>query len=217
MSFDELMRSSIPDGESGIWRVEKFTVSEADEEFGRMRMHSFTSGGRYVPAGTYTRLLMGSSVMMSDTPDELIDHFYPLSLASGTCFVTGLGLGCVVQGMLEKKKENGSSEVDKVIVIEKSEDVIKLVGVHFMDRYGKRIEIRHEDALTYKPPAGERYNIVWHDIWLDICEDNLKTMGVLHRKYCRRCEWQDSWQRRNLKRRQAERRRRDRLYRGYVI
>jgi hypothetical protein len=30
---------------------------------------------------------------------------------------------------------------------------------------------------------GKRYDMVWHDIWDDICSDNLEGMAKLHRKY----------------------------------
>lgn len=198
MGYYELMRSSLPEGESGNCKIERYTVSEAESNFSRMRS-AFSSSrlGRYVMAGTYTRLVVDGGVMMSDTHDEIRDHLDPVRFARGTCFVTGLGLGCVVQGMLDKEDEKYS--VDRVIVIEKNEHVISLVAPHFKDRYGERFEVRNEDALTYKPPRGERYDIVWHDIWADICVDNLKTMGLLHRKYGRRCDWQGSWQRDTLK------------------
>jgi hypothetical protein len=39
---------------------------------------------------------------------------------------------------------------------------------------------------------------VWHDIWLDLCTDNLEGMGKLHRKYGRRTDWQGSWEKDRL-------------------
>lgn len=197
LRWRESMRSDLPEGESGHCKVEKFTVSEDDAKFGALRA-SITGRGRYVPAGTYTRLMVGNTLMMSDTPDELRDHFEPVYQARGVCLVTGLGLGCVVKGMLEKRNEDGSHAVEKVIVVEIEEDVIKLVGEPLQEKYGDRLELRHADALKYKAPRGERYDVVWHDIWPDICEDNLDTMATLHRKYGRRCDWQSSWQRPHL-------------------
>lgn len=199
MSYRDLMRSEVPDGESGNCKISRYVVSEDDAKFSAMRASfSFTDGGRYVPAGEYTELLIDGAIMMSDTPDEIMDHVEPVRRASGTCLVTGLGLGCVVRGMLEKRREDGSFVVDKVIVIEKNEHVIRLVAPYFQDRYGDRFEVRCYDALVYVPPQDERYDVVWHDIWPNICEDNLKTMGTLHRKYGRKCNWQGSWQRENI-------------------
>jgi hypothetical protein len=193
------MRSSIPEGESGKWSVRKFSVSKDDADFGRMRAaFSASSLGRYVPEGEYTGLYIGDSVMMSDTPDELCDHIKAYMQARGTCLISGLGLGCITEGMLKKTSSDGNIAVEKVIVLEKSEDVIKLVGPYLLDRYGDRLEIRNVDALEYKSPRGERYDVVWHDIWLNICLDNLDDMSRLHRKYGRKADWQGSWQRERL-------------------
>ena len=216
MGYMDEMRSSVPEGVSGNWEVKKFSVSKEDAEFNMMRsIYSFSSSGRYVPAGQYTGLYVNGQVMMSDTPDELSDHYQPLSVASGICLVSGLGLGCVVEGMLEKRDSQGRLAVDKVIVLEKSKDVLNLVESHFVDRYGDRIEVRNVDALEYKPPREERYDVVWHDIWLYLCEDNLEEMTLLHRRYGRKCDWQGSWGREILKRRRQKNRRNDR--RGFFF
>jgi spermidine synthase len=106
--------------------------------------------------------------------------------AEGHVLINGLGLGVCLKAVLEKK------EVIKVTVIEKSEDVIKLVAPSFQD---DRVEIINADAFEYKPPKGVVYDVVWHDIWQDICTDNLEQMKKLHRKYGRKCKWQGSWSR----------------------
>lgn len=183
----------LPEGESGDWKVERFTVSEKDEKWGRMRaMVSGSSAGRFVPAGTYTALKRRGEMIMSDTPDEIRDHREPIReakrLGSTVHLVNGLGLGMVTAAMLE----NGA---EKVIAVERSEDVIALVAPTLQRRYGDRFEVRQADALEYRPPVGERYGVVWHDIWDNICSDNLPEMHKLHRRYGRRCEWQGSWAR----------------------
>jgi len=209
--YSELMQVKYPDGESHGCKLDSFTVSKKDAEMERVR--AMFGNGRGVPEGTYMRMSVRGTLMMTDTPDELRDHREPFYQAKGICLVTGLGLGCVVQGMLERRDREGVLAVQKVIVIEKEAGVIELVGKPLKERYGDRLEIRHADALTYKAPKGERYNVVWHDIWPDICEDNLDTMATLHRKYGRRCDWQGSWQRHQLKALRRESRSRERAYR----
>jgi hypothetical protein len=209
VNFKDMMKCDIPIGESGNCKIERFVVTEAEASFDRMR--GMFRDGRYVPAGDYTRLLVNGGIMMSDTPDELRDHIYPLRIAHGICLVAGLGLGCIVRGMLEKCKDDGSFAVDKVIVLEIDKNVIDLVGKHIKSRYGDRLEIRHVDALVYKPPKGEKYDICWFDIWPDICTDNLKDMEKLHRRYGRKCEWQGSWQKERLQ----DIRRREKRQRAY--
>lgn len=183
------LKSKIPEGERGNWKVEKFTVSESDSRFEEMRalMHG---SRRFVPPGTYTRLMCrGRGVIMSDTPDELRDfHRYVLRM-SGSVLINGLGLGCVVQELLAKP------DVTEVTVIEKEADVIALVAPHLAD---PRLTVIHADAYEWTPPKGKRWNFVWHDIWDNIVTDNLKGMSRLHRKYGRRCDEQRSWQREEL-------------------
>ncbi len=70
--------------------------------------------------------------------------------------------------------------------------MIALCGPAF-DQYGPRLTIHEDDALTRKWPTGTRWTVVWHDIWRDICTDNLPEMARLHRSFGRRCDWQDSW------------------------
>jgi len=90
--------------------------------------------------------------------------------------------------------------VDKVTVIEKSADVIALVGPALTGRFGARLEIIEADAFEFKPPKGQRFSVVWHDMWDNLCTDNLEGMGTLHRKYGHRCDWQGSWGREILQR-----------------
>ena len=184
----------IPEGSLGSWKVERFTVSAYEASIQRaMATFSFSMGGRSVPEGAYTRLLRGRTLVMSDTPDEIRDHLDPIHRARGLCLVNGLGLGVVVCGML-------AGGAEKVIAIEQSAELIALVGGPLREKLNGCLEIRQADALEYNPPKGERYTVVWHDIWDGICSDNLPAMHRLHRKYGRRCNWQGSWGRRQAER-----------------
>lgn len=176
---------NLPEGQIGKWKVEKFTVTPEDEELERMR--AFSNGGRFVRAGTYTQLMRGETLVMSDTPDEIRDHREPIYKAVGHCLVNGLGLGVVVNAMLKRQ------QVEHVTVIEIAPEVIQLVGQHYLAIYGDRLQIICSDALTWTPPKGTRYNVVWHDIWDTICADNLPEMHKLHRRYGRYADWQGSW------------------------
>jgi hypothetical protein len=177
---------NIPEGQSGSWRIERFAVSE--EESRLDALCGIVSGfGRYVPPGTYTRLMRGNTIIMTDTPDEIRDCLEPIRVARERVLVNGLGLGVVVYAMLRNPR------VEHVTVVEISPDVIALVGQWFLREFGGRLTIIEADALTWKPPAGVRYTVAWHDIWDDICADNLEEMKLLHRRYGRRVDWQGSW------------------------
>jgi spermidine synthase len=175
-----LKQVEIPEGESGSYKIERFTVT--GEEF-----QGF--GPRYVPPGTYTRLMCGRSVIMSDTPDEMRDHYRIVRQAKGRCIIAGLGIGMVLYNMLEKP------EVAHVDVLEISEEVIRLVAPWFKEKYGDRVNIINTDALEYTPPKGTRYAVAWFDIWDGICSDNLEDMKKLTRKYARIAEIKGSWAR----------------------
>lgn len=176
----------IPEGKSGNWEVKKFTVSEEAAKMSAMRA-AFQGSRRFVPAGTYTGIFRGGNVIMSDTPDEICDHLTAIRKAHGHCLVNGLGIGMVAAAMLAKP------EVTKVTVIELSQDVINLTGPSLKAKFGDKVEIIQADAMTHQPPKGVKYGAVWHDIFDNICADNLEQMKALHRKYGRRAEWQGSW------------------------
>lgn len=174
---------SVPEGQSGIWRIEHFTVTDEQARIDQMRS-MFQPGARGVLAGRYTRLMRGGTVVMSDTQAEKRDHLWFVEKAQGHVLINGLGIGMVLGAVLLKP------EVTAVTVVEQSVDVIALVGPSYSDR---RVTITQADAFTYQPPVGIRYGAVWHDIWDDICADNLPEMHKLHRRYGRRADWQGSW------------------------
>ncbi len=185
MNYWEDYKVSVPVGISGDYCVEHFSVSEKDASLERIR--SIMHGGRGVPAGNYTRLRRKNHLIMSDTPDEIDDHYMPIRMAHGKILINGLGLGIVLNAILKKPN------VEHATVVEISPDVIILVGNYYQALYGNRLTLIQSDALSFCPPKGIRYNMVWHDIWNDICGDNLPEMTKLHRKYGRRTDWQDSW------------------------
>jgi hypothetical protein len=173
------------------WRVEEFVVTPEQAEMNWLRsVVSRSSHGRYVPAGTYRRLMRDGKTVMSDTPDELQDLWEFKRRAKGKVLINGLGLGCAVRMALAKP------EVTHVAVIEIDQEVIDLVGPSLNG--GDRLQICCGDALTWRSFPGACWDVVWHDIWDDMCADNLVEMKLLHRRYGRRSGWQGSWGRANI-------------------
>lgn len=181
-------------GSKGNWKIEEFVVSEDDARFFNLR-DAIKGQGRGIEPGTYVRLLRTNSswatTVMSNTPAEIADHEEFIWNAKGHVLVAGLGLGVVLQMLLEK------TDVKKITVVEISEDLIDLVGPYFND---ERIEIIQADIFEYQPPRGIRYGAVWFDIWDHICSDNLKEIYKLERKYRRRSDWVGSWCKEECKR-----------------
>lgn len=179
----------VPDGVSGDWRVESFTVSEEEAVLSRMR--ACFRREVPVPAGNYKRLMRGNTVVMSNTPMEINTHRGFIHRAKGHVLINGLGLGMALKAILLKP------EVISVVIVEKSADVIKLVAPTFIN--DQRVTILYADAYQHKPPKEAKYDVIWHDIWDDICSDNLPEMTKLHRKYARKTIWQDSWAKQECK------------------
>jgi spermidine synthase len=175
-----LKQVEIPEGECGIYRIERFTVT--GREFQRPQ-------DGYVLPGTYTKLMRGNTLVMSDTSDEMSDHYRFIKSANGNVLVAGLGIGMVLYNLLEKQ------EVSHIDVLELSKEVISLVGPWFIERYVGRINIIHANALEYTPPKGTRYDFAWFDIWDNITSDNLEDMKKLHRKYAKIAREKGSWAR----------------------
>lgn len=186
LNLKELCKINIPEGKSGKWYIEKFTV-EPGIESTIFNMHAM---GRSVPYGTYTRLMYEGSwdnPMMSDTPSEICDHseaIYKAKELGGDILINGLGLGCILKACLS------FPNVTHIDVVEISPDIIKLVSPSYND---PRITIHEADAYTVQWDKGKRWNVAWHDIWANICSDNLPEMARLHRKYGHKVKWQNSW------------------------
>jgi hypothetical protein len=108
----------------------------------------------------------------------------------GAAFAIAM-LGMVADLMLQKK------EVTHVTVVELDPDVIQLTARWLRKKHitNDRLTIIQGNALTYKHIAGTKWNVVWHDIWPDISEENLTDMHKLHRSFGGRCDWQGSWAR----------------------
>lgn len=152
---------SIPEGESGLWFIRKTDVD---------RQTSFTRHGKPVsiPTGTYTHLFrMTTATMhrnppgecvMEDTPPELETHLAFVLRAHGRVLVTGLGLGCVVRGLLV------NPAVEYVTCIERSKDVLKLV-LPYMPI--ERLTVIHADALEWAKANNQKFDCAWHDLWAD--------------------------------------------------
>jgi len=186
------LKVDVPVGRSGDWCVERMEVDERGAQ--AHNFHEAIRGGmRLIDPGTYTKLTCHGAIVMSDTPSEISDHLPAIYNAHGHVLIAGLGLGVVVNGCLMDGVDRNGKTVDKVTVVEKSLDVITLVAGHYRNRFGNRLEVVHDDILTWKPPKGERYGTVWMDIWDDICTDNLDDMRQLKAKFRRRTEWIGCW------------------------
>lgn len=166
---------TVPEGARGRWKVERFDVEDSVV----MRFRE-----RHFEPGRYTQLSRGGCLIMSDTPAERHDHLPFVRAATGDVLISGLGLGMCLGAALRK------SDVRSITVLEIDQDVIDLVGPHYRD---DRLTIINTDARQWQPPKKLRFGAVWHDIWDNICGDNLPEMHALNRRYGRRADWKGCW------------------------
>lgn len=190
---------TIPEGERGPWKIERFTVDAGSLSWMKLAME-----GRAPHAGTYTMLRHAQrGIIMSDTTAERRDHMQFVYKAKGHVLINGLGLGMCLAAILKRP------DVLSVAVIELDADVIALVAPHFVDA---RLTIVQASAFDYAPPKGIRYGAVWHDIWDEICEDNRIEMSRLCRKYGSKTDWQGCWGRDTMDLKRNRERRRNRYW-----
>jgi hypothetical protein len=181
--------SDVPVGRSGAWVVERVVFREREyDPASDPRPDCF----KFRP-GPYTILRRDSVQFMTDLYDEWWTQRLAMAEAAsrgGEILITGLGLGLVAEAILR------NAPVQRVTVVEASEDVIRLVAPHLIARYGDRLRIMHGDAFTWQPPDDARFSVGWHDIWPDpYTPANVEEMERLEARYAFCCEWQGCWPR----------------------
>lgn len=147
--------------------------------------------------GTYARLRIDGVVVMSDTQMERRTSSEFIYRAHGHVLIAGLGLGMVLHALRDHM-----DRVASITVVEVNQDVIDLVAPKY--RHPK-IRIVQGDITTWEPPAGAKYDVIYFDIWPSICEDNLKLMAQLGRRFARYKNranpdvWLECWSRPELR------------------
>lgn len=179
----------LQEGSKGAWQLRKFTISEQEAKWDWLRCAVNGRKERAVEAGEYWMLTEHGSIYMSNTPAEVRDHMKFIETASGSVLIAGLGLGMVVQALLDRGR------CDRIVIVEKSQDVIDLVSPYYQD---PRIEIVCADIFDYRPT--EHFDFAWFDIWPEIAGDNYPQMKRLHRKFAKSVSNRFSWCRRESRR-----------------
>lgn len=144
----QAMRASrIPEGQAGRWTVSRH------QDWTTLRCAT----EKNVDPG---------EVVMCDLLVELLKHMEFIRHAHGRVLVLGLGLGCVVRGLLTRP------DVERITLVERSTDVINLVWPHMEHA---RIELVHAEAEAFLERRAKPYtwDCAWHDLWADDGEDHL--------------------------------------------
>lgn len=167
----------------GPWKIERANLSNSLAAMARAGFSSYTLLFRTSWAAL--QLKVSSELVMEDSLHELQTHLPIWLRGRGRVLVTGLGLGCVVRGLL------ANTDVDQIDVIELDKSIIRVIGHEFASN--PRVKMYNGDALTYHIPHGERYDCAWHDLWTD-GDDHLQVLHArLLSRFCTRATEQGAW------------------------
>ena len=162
------------------FEIKRFKISKKEAKIFNTRI--MYRDKRYIKEGTYTSLYQNNYLIMSNTPAELSDHMAFINKAHGHILISGLGIGMVISKLL--KKDN----IESITIIELNKEVIELVG----DTYKHpKVKIINDNIFKWKPD--KHYDFAWHDIWNNICEDNLLEMHKIRRRLKKHCTIQEFW------------------------
>jgi hypothetical protein len=126
-------------------------------------------------------------VVMEDTPRELRRHLPILLHARGRVLVTGLGLGCVLRGLLAKP------EVEHVDCVELDPWILEYFGGEFANN--PRCTLHLGDALQYPWDESSWWDFAWHDVCTPEDDDGLHVLHTqLLGRYMGRARRQGAWQ-----------------------
>jgi hypothetical protein len=147
--------------------------------------------GTFCPPGLIAQLLVDGGLVMSDTRMERLSNYEVVQEARGQVLIAGLGLGMILHPILAKP------EVEHVTVVELVPDVISLIGPTLPATYRQnRWTLQEGDIKTWRPPDGTRYDVIYFDIWPDICVDyyqEMKDLVKAFRRYRRPGAWVRCW------------------------
>lgn len=187
------MADVLPEVACGNARIVHMTLSKDDVALGNLRCMMDGDRHGHCEPGRYAKLVIGNSIMMSDTPMEHNTNMAFLHRATGRVLIGGLGIGLIVHPLMTKPG------VEHVTVVESNPNVIELVAPSLYLRYGARIDIVRADVFTWAPPKGALWDTIYFDIWPFVTQDNLPEYAQLVRHYQRRLNranpdaWMGGW------------------------
>lgn len=166
----------------GLWTIRREDVRQVIPNFNKWvgfdtmtLLYRFTMATLHKPFG---------EVVMEDSRRELSRHLPIWLRAEGYVLVSGLGLGCVVRGLL------ASPKVDRITVIESDSQILRIIGKEFEPN--ERVRLLHGDALTIE--IADHFDYAWHDLWTD-GDTGLQVLHMrLIMRYRAQCSFQGAWQ-----------------------
>jgi len=99
--------------------------------------------------------------LMDDSSETLSFYEDFLAVVTGDVLLCGLGLGCLIRGLLT------CDHVTSIDVMELEQDIIDLVGPYYQD---PRVNIVQGDGMTYEWPEGKRWNTAFFDAFPNVAQ-----------------------------------------------
>lgn len=166
--------------DSNTYKIERIILSEEQVRIEQRR--SMFAGNYWATAGLkhdfpYVKLVKkGEGVMMSDTPMERNTNRDFIKRANGDVIIFGLGLGLIILPLLNEQ------EVKSIMVVELHQDLIDIVQP-ILKRFDKenKLTIIQGDCFKIHEqiPKEKKFDCVYGDIWISICQDNYDEMKKL--------------------------------------
>lgn len=189
--------------EVGSFGIKHITLTEEDVKrkqlWAAFNLYQYREV-RGLKPGTYVKLVgKGHGLMMSDTHMEIDTNWEFIKRAHGDVLIAGLGLGIIVLSVQDKP------EVGHITVVEKYPEVAELILDRVpinMDKFSLIIA----DIFDISFPKERKFDVIYFDIWDDVCADNNKEMVKLHRKFWRYLDrgnphrWMSSWRKDDVRR-----------------
>lgn len=178
------MHKILSEGKSGKYTIKKKRITKQDVKDAEMRS---IFNPHFIPPEIGTLMVLGRKsdsswktidVVMSDAEFEKITNRDFMRIATGNILIAGLGIGMILAPLLKDKS------VKKITVVEKEKDIIKLIydKIKKHDKTNK-LELIHSDIFDLDLPKEQKFDVIYFDIWDNVCGDNYEQMKNLKKKF----------------------------------
>jgi hypothetical protein len=189
--LDYLSAARVPDSVRsevfGPWRILRRSMEEFPSPvMNRLGLREAGEPARYTLLLRHTMASLHQSfgdVVMEDSRRELRRHLPIWLNARGSVLVTGLGLGCVVRGLLAKP------DITSIDVVELDRRIIERVGPEFESN--PRVRLHLGDAFDF--PLERQWDFAWHDIWTEDAGALTKLHVQLMARFRNNAKQQGAW------------------------
>lgn len=172
------MKSRAAPGVSGEFSVQVFALYPTECAIENKRRKALGLGGSIYP-GEHRALYKNSASLTADTGiDQWLTKPF-VDVAEGDVFISGLGLGMMLDALLT------NALVSSITVVEMEADIITLVEPHYRC---EKLRVLQGDALTHQ--IDRSYTCAWHDIWSVITDQARAEAALLTDRYAPHVDWQ---------------------------